>query len=301
MIAGAFLVEEVYRYIFCRKGSPVFNRIFDKKGHEEGYYAFRDSAAQRLREAPQQRFCISSRRGNRLNGYYIPCGEKNSPIAFIVHGYRSEHAETAGMFLDYYHSRGFDIFAPDNTAAGESGGHLIGFDTYESQDCLDWINFLRGKFGEDIEIILHGFSMGGATVLKMSGRCPNNVKFIVSDSGYEDADCIFKARLGILKGPINVLNRLIAGYSMSETNVRPALDKSTIPILFVHGQEDRTVPFAQGETLYEIYGGEKDCLFPENTRHIESMYTSPAEYAGKLDRFIEKYIKNRSGQQVRGR
>ena len=74
------------------------------------------------------------------------------------------------MFLDYYRSRGIDIFAPDNTAAGESEGHLIGFDVYESQDCLDWIDFLRHKFGEDVQIILHGFSMGGATVLKIWTR-----------------------------------------------------------------------------------------------------------------------------------
>ena len=290
LLIGAFITEEIYRYIFCRKGSPVFNRLLDKKGHEEGYYAFRDSAAQRLRQTPQQRFYITSRRGNRLSGCYIPCGGGNRRIAFIVHGYRSEHAETAGMFLDYYRSRGFDVFAPDNTAAGESGGHLIGFDVYESQDCLDWIDFLREKIGDDIEIVLHGFSMGGATVLKMSDKCPENVKFIVSDSGYKDADCIFMDRLGLFGKPFNILNRFIAGYSMSETSVCPALERSNKPILFVHGQDDKTVPFMQGTELYEMYGGDKDCLFPENTRHIESMYTSAAEYAGKLDRFIAEYI-----------
>lgn len=284
------MTEEIYRYIFCRSGSPILNRLFDKKGHEAGYYQFRDSSADRLREMPQQRLYIFSRRGCRLSGQYIPCGGQGKRIAFIVHGYRSEHAETAGMFLDYYRSRGIDVFAPDNTASGESEGQLIGFDVYETQDCLDWIAFLRKRFGDDVQIILHGFSMGGATVLKMSGDCPDNVKFIVSDSGYIDADCIFKARLGVLRAPVDYLNRLIAGYSMADTSVLPSLQRSRLPILFVHGQEDRTVEFSQGETLYGLYRGEKDCLFPENTRHIESMYTSGEEYAKKLDKFIDKYI-----------
>lgn len=291
LIAGAFLTEEIYRYIFCRNGSPILNRLFDKKGHEDGYYEFRDSSADRLRATPQQRFYIFSRRGCRLSGHYIPCGGNGRRIAFIVHGYRSEHAETAGMFLDYYRSRGIDVFAPDNTAAGESEGHLIGFDVYESQDCLDWIDFLRKKFGPYVQIILHGFSMGGATVLKMSDKCPENVKFIVSDSGYMDADCIFKSRLGILKEPMNIINRLVAGYFMADTSVIPSLKRSSVPILFVHGTEDKTVTFAQGEELYRLYGGEKDCLFPENTRHIESMYTSGEDYSRKLDNFIEKYIR----------
>lgn len=290
-IAAAVITEELYRYIFCRGGSPILNRLFDKRGHEEGYYQFRDCSADKLRAAPQERFYIFSRRGCRLSGHYISCGGDGRRIAFIVHGYRSEHAETAGMFLDYYRSRGIDIFAPDNTAAGESEGHLIGFDVYESQDCLDWIDFLRHKFGEDVQIILHGFSMGGATVLKMSDKCPENVKFIVSDSGYMDADSIFKARLGILRNPMNLLNRLIAGYYMEETSTLPSLERSGKPILFVHGREDKTVRFSQGEELYTLYRGEKDCLFPENTRHIESMYTSGDEYARKLDEFIEKYIR----------
>lgn len=290
LIASAFLTEEIYRYIFCRNGSPILNRLFDRKGHENGYYEFRDSAADRLRAAPQERFYMFSRRGCRLSGHYIPCGGSGRRIAFIVHGYRSEHAETAGMFLDYYRSRGIDIFAPDNTAAGESEGQLIGFDVYESQDCLDWIAFLLKKFGPDIQIILHGFSMGGATVLKMSDKCPDNVKFIVSDSGYMDADCIFKARLGILREPVNIINRLLAGYIMADTSVISSIERSTVPVLFVHGTEDRTVTFSQGEELYRLYRGEKDCLFPENTRHIESMYTSGEDYARKLDEFIDKYI-----------
>ena len=83
------------------------------------------------------------------------------------------------MFLDYYHSRGFDLFCCDHTASGEGGGKLIGYGVYESQDCLKWLEVLTERFGADVQVILHGFSMGGATVLKMSDRVPGNVRFIV--------------------------------------------------------------------------------------------------------------------------
>lgn len=288
--AASVLTAELYRYIFCRNGSPLFNRILDKKGHVSDYYVQRDAAADALRTKEQEHYVITSRRGTKLQGFYFPCGGNHKRIVFIVHGYRSEHAETAGLFYDYYSSRGFDIFACDHTASGESGGHLIGFDTFESQDCLAWIDFLRHKFGDDVQIILHGFSMGGATVLKMSAQCPHNVKFIVSDSGYINAEDIFKARLGPFLKPMSFLNRLISGYSLSDTDVRHELFKSTLPILFVHGMEDRTVPYEQGPAIYSAYGGVKDCLFTENTRHIETIYTAPEKYAEKLDSFIEKFI-----------
>lgn len=284
------LTSELYRYVFRRKGSPLLNPILDKKGHAEDYYIHRDSAAEQLRAQPRRRYTLGSARGDKLCAYYYPAGGEGKRIAFIIHGYRSEHAETAGMFYEYYKSRGFDLFCCDHTASGESGGGNIGFDVYESEDCLKWLYFLLNEFGYDVQIILHGFSMGGATVLKMSDRCPDNVKFIVSDSGYIDAREQLKGRLGPLYHPLRLINCFFAGYDMAETDVRPSLSSSRVPILFVHGTEDRTVYFENGQRLYDMYEGEKDFLFVPSARHVESMHMAPELYAEKLDGFIEKYI-----------
>ena len=141
--AAAVLTGELYRYVFCRSGSPLFNLFSNNKNHVRDFTLYRDEAAERLRSAPQERICIRSDRGEELCGFYLPCGEKPSgKIAFLIHGYRSDHAEAAGMFMDYYHSRGFDLFCFDHTASGESGGKLIGYDVYESRDCLKWLEVL---------------------------------------------------------------------------------------------------------------------------------------------------------------
>ena len=284
------LTYELYRYVFRRGGSPLLNPILDSKGHERDFYAHRDSAAARLRGLPQERLEIRSVRGETLRGFYFPGAGGGKRIAFLVHGYRSEHADAAGMYYDYYVSRGFDLFCCDNTAAGESGGRAIGFDLYESEDCLRWLSYLRRRFGDDVQIILHGFSMGGATVLQMSSRCPENVRFLVADSAYMDASALLKAKLGPLYSLMRGLNRIIEGYDLAATDVRASLQAARVPILFVHGLEDRTVPPAHAEQLYLLYSGEKDCLFVPEARHVENMHAAPEAYEAKLDRFIEKYI-----------
>lgn len=289
--AAAVFTGELYRYVFCRKGSPVFNRISGRKNHLRDYYLYRDRAAEHLRAAPQERILLRSDRGVELCGFYLPCGERPSgKIAFLIHGYRSNHAEAAGMFLDYYHSRGFDLFCCDHTAAGESGGHLIGFGCYEREDCLKWLDALKERFGESVQIVLHGFSMGGATVLQMSGRVPENVKFIVSDSGFRNAGELLSARLGPMYPLLRLINRVVAGYRMADTDVRPSLSRTHVPILFVHGTGDRTVPFETCPELFALCPSEKDCLYVAGARHVESMYVSPDEYEAKLDAFIAKYI-----------
>ena len=148
LLAAGFF-EELYRYIFCSKSSRLFTLLFDSKGHEPGYYLWRDRGAEKMRNLPWKKFTIRSDRGEKLCGFYYPNGAEGKKIAFLVHGYRSDHAETGGIVCDYYLSRGFDLFAVDHTAAGESEGHFIGFDVLESRDCLIWIDFLKDQFGED--------------------------------------------------------------------------------------------------------------------------------------------------------
>lgn len=287
---AAFFTEELYRYLFCRRSSALFTRLFNSKGHDEGYYRLRDTTAQRLRALPCEEYTIRSARGQQLKGFYYPCGGGGKRIAFLIHGYRSEHAENAGMYYDYYKSRGIDLFCCDHTAHGESEGRFIGFDVFESEDCLCWLSFLREHFGPQVQILLHGFSMGGATVLRMSGRCPDTVKFIVEDSGFMNARASLQHQIGPMYQPMRLINRAVAGYDLDDSDVRASLGAATVPILFVHGQDDKLVPFENGPALYQLYQGEKDCFFPEHTRHIESMYTSPKAYAEKLDRFVERYF-----------
>ncbi len=286
--AAAAFVAETYRYVCIRGGSKLLNPLLDKKTHDEGYYAHRDGEAARLRTLPQKRYVIRSSRGERLVGHYIPGGGKGKRIAFLVHGYHSEYADTAGMYYDYYASRGFDLFACDHTAHGESEGKAIGFGVFESEDCLLWLDFLRHKYGEDIQILLHGFSMGAQTVLLMSDRCPDNVRLIVEDSGYRDAPTQLKKQLGALYAPVAALHRRLAHCDVRLADARPALAKARQPILFVHGQNDPTVPSSNGPALFALYRGEKDCLFPEKARHVESFHVEPEAYQRKLDRMIAR-------------
>ena len=287
-----FLLIEIYRYIFCRNRPAFLLKLLDKKGHCEDYYLRRDSAAEELRNTPCERYEIKSDRGETLRGFYYPCGEGHSKkIVFIVHGYHSEHCETAGVFKELYHSRGFDIFAPDNTASGESGGRFFGYDVFESADCLKWLDFLQKQFGGDIQIILHGFSLGGGTVLKMSDRLPDCVRFVISDSGFIDAREILKSQSGALYGIVYAMHRLISGCDLNDSDVSENVKRSTVPLLIVHGEGDKTVPFSMAPRIYALCPHDKDFLFTPELRHIETVHYNRAAYEEKIDGFIEKYIK----------
>jgi len=287
--AGIFF-EELYRYVFHRHGYSIFFPV-DKGDHPEEYVAARDAAEAALREIPAKEYSITSVRGNTLNGYYYQWGEVPSKTkVFIIHGYRSEHLQTAGLFAEHYRARGIDMFCCDHEAHGKSKGSVIGYDYYESADCLRWIDFLQQEFGPDIQLFLQGFSMGGGTVLKMSNRVPDCVKFIIDDCGFSSAAEILRPLTGPLFTPLNRMNHRIGGYSLGDTDVRPNLLQARVPILFVHGTLDKTVPFAMGEELYALCPTRKDKLFVEGAKHVECIWKAPEAYFEKVDEFIQKYM-----------
>ena len=288
--AAALFVEELYRFTFCREGSPILGPLLDKKGHEEAYYQKRDAAAGALRLKTRERLEIRSSRGERLTGFYYPAAGNGKRIAFLVHGYRSEHAETAGLYYETYRRLGFDLFCLDQTAHGESEGRFIGFDVFESDDVLRWIDALRRRFGEDVQILLHGFSMGAASVLKCACDCPVQVRAIVADCGYADGQTQLRRSVGPLYPLLRLVNRAIARYDLNDSDVRPSLRRARLPILFVHGREDHTVPFSNAEELYGLYRGPKDCLFVDGAKHVECIYVAPDAYEEKLKEWIASWF-----------
>lgn len=241
---------------------------------------------------------MQSDRGYTLKGYLLSAKEKSNVFVLFAHGYRADHNGDPINFEKYYYDKGYNFMSVDHTAAGDSGGSFVGFDYFESLDMLKWIDYLVSRFGKDIKIILHGVSMGGATVCKMADNVPKQVKLIVSDCAYtsaldqfdETARSAGVPRTKELLSILNFLNKRLAGYDLEHTNVRPHIISSRVPMLFVHGGADDFVPT---KMVYELYGlcqTGKDLLIVEGAAHAQSIMVGYDEYTAKLDEFIEKYL-----------
>lgn len=284
--------ELVYRYAVCRNQGPAVLFMSQRVNmHEQAYTDARNCAAGRLKRKKRRCCTMINADGVELKGYYYPCGEAPcGRIAFVIHGYRATHVENTAFLHDYYHARGFDVFACDHVACGTSGGEVIGWGCLESRDCLQWLDFLQKEFGTDIQVILHGLSMGGATVLIMSDQAPACVKFIVDDSGFTSAEETAGLPSPLFQA-VRGMNLLRNGFDLAKAESRSHLRRTKLPILFAHGRADPTVPFWMSEELYALCPTDKDCLFTDDARHIETMYRHPAEFQAKIDAFIGKYIK----------
>ncbi len=139
-----------------------------------------------LNDQTFENYSITNVDGNKLKGYLLKADKPSDVYVFGSHGYRCWGKREFRLMAKFYHDLGFNVFIVDHQAHGESEGKYIGFGSHESRDAMQWLKFMTDTFGSDIQIILHGVSMGCATVMMMSGNpdLPKNVKFTVADCGY---------------------------------------------------------------------------------------------------------------------
>ena len=139
-----------------------------------------------LEDYGYEKHYIVSDSGYKLTGYLLKAKEDSNLYLFGAHGYRSYGKKEFCGVAQYYINKGINVFIPDHVASGESEGTYCTFGYNEVRDCMKWLTYMTDNFGKDIEIILHGVSMGCATVTMMSGRedLPSNVKAVVADCGF---------------------------------------------------------------------------------------------------------------------
>ena len=226
--------------------------------------------------------------GLKLHAYLFPAEEGvGKKFLLGIHGYRSYSRPEFGPYIEFYRSLGYTLLLPDDRAHAPSEGNYIGFGVLDRLDCVGWANYIVEKYGEDTEIILHGVSMGAATVLAASGEnLPAQVKGIVADCGYTSAEAIikhhFKNSMHLPIWPIYPLCEKIcekrAGFNFHTHTPIQQLEKAKVPMLFVQGGQDKMVPAYMVKELYNACPTEKELLVVEEAGHGESIAFEPDQY-----------------------
>ncbi|MGR3742472.1 alpha/beta hydrolase [Companilactobacillus sp. DQM5] len=230
-----------------------------------------------------------------LKAFYYPQKESKKTV-ILTHGFGATH-KSLDIFGQLFFKLGYNVLMPDNRAAGDSEGRYLTFGFYEKKDLLCWINELNNKH-KDQNILLFGASMGAATVLQLLAEddLPLNVKAVVEDSSYTDAESIIKfhaiKKIGrtanLLIPLVSLYSKIRLGFFYKEASPINVIKNDKLPILFVIGDKDVTVPSIMGKKLYDSYQGEKDLYENPEGIHIRSYNQNPKEYEEKLINFLNK-------------
>ena len=247
-----------------------------------------------------ERLTLTSHDGLELSGYYLPAAEPTNKLVVLTHGYLG-NAKQMGLFGQHYHKDlGYNIFMPDARGHGKSEGNYYGFGWPDRLDLIDWTDLLVEKLGADIEVAYHGLSMGAATVLMASGveKIPSQVKAIIADSPYQSVYQLFAYQMNRmfylpafpLLDSTSMLTKIRAGYSFRQASALNEVEKTDVPILYIHGENDSFVPAEMAKELYQNTSSDKDILLIPNANHGESFALAEEQYKSKINHFLDRYL-----------
>lgn len=238
--------------------------------------------------------------GTKLHGNLIPSLNSNCHrYAICVHGY-ADSAESMGLFAKYYHDElGMNVLLPDLRGHGGSDGSYVGMGYPDHYDLIRWVDYIL-EMDPKAVMILHGVSMGAATVMMTTGEVlPSQVLAAVEDCGYTSAMEEFVSVYNNLDGAIIPaplmlqMVRLIclvrAHFDLAKASPINYVRHSQTPTLFIHGEADNFVPSSMMPRLYAAASCTKEFLWVPGADHVNSVITDSVAYWAKVEGFLHRH------------
>ncbi|MBR7041060.1 MAG: alpha/beta hydrolase [Clostridia bacterium] len=205
---------------------------------------------------PFERAEFTAYDGLKLRGRYYHHGG-GCPLAILFHGYRGTPSRDFAGGVQAYLDEGFNLLMIEERACCGSEGHVITFGVKERLDCLTWIDYARRRFGDQVRILLCGISMGASTVIMASGlQLPDNVKGIIADCPFTSPGQIIRKVCADMKIPARIAwpfirlgARIYGRFDTDSADAEEAVRHKPVPILLIHGEDDRFVPCDMGRKI----------------------------------------------------
>jgi hypothetical protein len=251
-----------------------------------------------LQEVSGQKLSKETGDGYRLVAQEFFADEDSHDWVLLLHGYTGWKEEMY-PYAYWYWQQGYHVLVPDLRAQGESEGDFIGMGWTDSQDCELWLSYILEQ-DPDAQIVLHGQSMGAATALILAGNEPErfagHIRAVISDCAYTSAYEMFGDKItewfSLPPFPFVdsacLMLRLRGGYDLKKASAIDAVSHSSIPTLFIHGDEDAMIDVSQAYELYDAAVCEKELLIVKGAGHAQAADKDPEGYYGAIGAFLQK-------------
>jgi dipeptidyl aminopeptidase/acylaminoacyl peptidase len=202
-----------------------------------------------------QEVSVQSADGVTLKAWYVHPHAFNGNAVILLHGITDNREGVAGygkLLLDH----GYAVLMPDARRHGESGGELATYGLKESDDIHRWVDWIYAHDLAPAQCV-YGFGESyGAALLLESLAVENRFCAVAVEGAFSTAremsyervsgplhlQSWFGRTLGLpVIGSAFVYTRLRYGVDLLEPSPLEALKHSTVPVLLIHGDRDRSI------------------------------------------------------------
>lgn len=231
--------------------------------------------------------------GYLIHGTFIKSKEESNKYIILTHGFR--YSRLGGVkYVNIFRNLGYNIYLYDLRNHGKNvHGGIITMGEQEYKDLAIIIDRIYNKFGNNIQLGLHGESLGAFSSMFVTSLRANKIKFIIEDCGYSYTRDELLHQTNRQKLPKWMYYR-IEKYALKKYNqhwkdmdAKKVLKSCTIPMLFMHGGADTFTPPKMAQELYDSHAGYKQICIIEGAEHAQSVVTDYKKYKETVNNFIK--------------
>jgi fermentation-respiration switch protein FrsA (DUF1100 family) len=242
---------------------------------------------------------IHSTDGLELAGWWVPGNDPSRAVVLVpgIEGDKSDRhiIKTASV----YAGTGYGVLMIDLRAQGHSEGERVTMGYKEVRDVRGALSWLNERGIAPGEVVLHGFSLGGATVLRAAPE--SGVAAVVEEAAYADLPLILRQQLPEVSGLPSLftpamffMGKLFLGIDpwavRPEEDARRLCEKG-VKLFIIHSKDDEAVPFKHAKRI-ERACPEAAFWKIEDYRHVGA-YAHP-RYRERLLNFLRTLEANES-------
>jgi len=207
-----------------------------------------------------------------LHGWYVPSVRERGVVLFC-HGNGGNISHRLDT-IRILNNLGFTVFIFDYRGYGKSNGTPTEEGTY--LDAMAAWNYLREIKGIPAEkIIVHGRSLGGAIAVWLAAN--SEPAALIVESSFTSAVDVAKSMT-----PFQLFSWVVT-YRYSAVDY---IKDVKCPILVIHSQDDRLIPFELGRNLYLAAPGFSEFVEIQGG-HNSGFLVSKEIYTSGLDKFFK--------------
>ncbi|HYG67884.1 MAG TPA: alpha/beta fold hydrolase, partial [Anaeromyxobacteraceae bacterium] len=230
--------------------------------------------------------------GATLRGWRFPAnGPVRRAAVVYLHGFADNRA--SGIWIaEKLVPRGHDVIVYDARAHGASGGAACTWGAREKRD----LSRVLDALGIERAIVL-GVSLGAAVALQAAAGDPRIVG-VVSVATFADLASIARERAPPVVPDARVRAALEAfereaGFRATDVSAVASAAQVRVPVLVVHGADDRETPPSHSRRVFEALAGPKRLRIVEGAGHNDAL--------GKAWPEVERWIAETAGPNAVGR
>lgn len=218
----------------------------------------------------------------------------SSRAAVLVHGWVGDRSDLHVVETALVYERaGYNVLMLDLRGHGGSGGERVTLGYREARDVRGALSWMEERGFDPEEVVLHGWSMGGAAVLRAAPG--TGVAAVVEESAYADLPPLLRERIPEVSGlpafftpGIFLMGRLFLGidpWAVRPEEEAKQLFREGVPFMIIHSRDDEVVPFEHAESLAAAH---PDATFWEVEGYGHVGTFAHPEYRERLVRFLDE-------------